>query len=315
MRRVGVELELGGLELETVAQVVKGHVGGRLQEKGRYEVKVSGDEAGPWSVELDFAWLKELGQRHRDPNAFLTPLADAGERALRSASKWLIPVEVVSPPLPMDRLGEVDALIEKLRNVGAEGTDEALFNAFGLQLNPEMPATDAGTLLFYLQAFLCISDWLQWRAEVDLTRQLTFFVDPFPKEYVRRVVDCSYRPDLSTLIDDYLDANPTRNRALDCLPLFLHLDEQRVRAVVDDPRVKPRPTLHYRLPNSEIGSPGWGLGKVWTDWLQLEYLAAEPDRLRSLCGSYVEFLDRPLGGLLENWAEKVKPWLKPTEDL
>jgi hypothetical protein len=33
------------------------------------------------------------------------------------------------------------------------------------------------------------------------------------------------RPDLDTLIDDYLEYNPTRNRALDFLPLFLHLDE------------------------------------------------------------------------------------------
>jgi hypothetical protein len=315
MRRVGVELELGGLELEIVAQIVEEHLGGALQERGRYKKEVSGDEAGAWSVEIDFAWLKELGQRDRDPDALLTPLEDAGERVLRKTSEWLIPVEVVSPPLPMDRLGEVDALIERLRSAGAEGTDEALLNAFGLQLNPEMPATDANTLLSYLRAFLCLSDWLQERAEVDLTRQLTVFVDPFPADYLRRVLDRGYQPDLSTLIDDYLDANPTRNRALDCLPLFLHLDEARVRTVVDDPRVKSRPTLHYRLPNSEIGRPGWGLRKIWVDWLQVEHLAADRGRLRRLCDAYGAFLDRPLGRLLGSWSEEVTPWLKPAEDL
>jgi hypothetical protein len=243
-------------------------------------------------------------------------LEDAGERALRSASEWLVPVEVVSPPLPMDRLGELDTLIEQLRRAGAEGTGGALLNAFGLQLNPEMPATDADTVLSYLQAFLCLNDWLQWRADVDLTRQLTFFADPFPRDYTRRVVDSGYRPNLPALIDDYLDANATRNRALDCLPLFLHLDEQRVRAVVEDPRVKPRPTLHYRLPNSEIDRPGWGMREVWTDWLQVEHLAADTHRLRDLCHAYAKFIDRPLGRLFEeSWTEQVKPWLKPSDDL
>jgi hypothetical protein len=170
-------------------------------------------------------------------------------------------------------------------------------------------------LLRYLQAFLCLYDWLQWRADMDLTRRLTVFVDPFPKEYVRRVVDPDYQPELGALIDDYLHANPTRNRALDLLPLFLHLDEKRVRAKVKDPRVKPRPALHYRLPDCEIDRPDWGLRTVWVDWLQVEHLAAEPDRLRKICGAYSDFLDRPLGGLFKNWQEKVTPWLKPIEDL
>jgi len=315
LRRVGVELEFGGFELDTAADIVAGHVGGTIEERGRYEKLVNGDQAGPWMVELDFAWLKELGRRTRDPDAALTPLGEAGEDVLRSAAEWLVPIEVVSPPLSMERLGEVEDLIERLRRAGAQGTGGALVYAFGLQINPEVPATDAATLLRYLQAFLCLYDWLQWRADIDLTRRLTVFVDPFPKEFVRRMIDRDYQPELSDLIDDYLAANPTRNRALDFLPLFLHLGEKRVRATVEDPRVKPRPALHYRLPNCEIDRAGWGLHTVWTDWLQVEHLAAEPDRLRGLCRAYADFLDRPLGGLLETWLEKVKPWIKPPEDL
>ena len=208
-RRVGVELELGGLELETAARVVARHVGGSVSDRGRYQKEVVGDAAGPWAVELDFAWLKELGRRARDLGAGLTPLQEMGESFLRSASEWLVPVEVVSPPLSMERLGEVEHLIEGLRQTGAQGTHGALVYAFGLQINPEVPATDASTLLRYLQAFLCLFDWLQRRAEIDLTRRLTAFVDPFPKEYVRRrVIDRDYRPDLSGLIDDYLLSNP-----------------------------------------------------------------------------------------------------------
>jgi hypothetical protein len=60
MRRVGVELELGGLELETVTAIERGYLGGVVRERGRYEMELSGDEAGPWSLELDFAWLKAI---------------------------------------------------------------------------------------------------------------------------------------------------------------------------------------------------------------------------------------------------------------
>jgi hypothetical protein len=308
-RRIGVELELGGLALEAVAALVAGHLHGAVERRGRYELEAVGDPAGPWAIELDFTWLKELGRRTRDPDAAMTPVEEAGEEVLRDAAEWLVPVEVVSPPLPMDRLGSVDGLIGRLHEAGAQGTGGALRYAFGLQLNPEVPDTDADTLRRYVQAFLCLADWLQARARVDLTRRLTVFVDPFPKDYVRRVVDPAYRPDRATLIGDYLEANPTRNRALDLLPLFLHLDPGRVRAAVDDPRVKPRPAMHYRLPNCEVDRPGWGLGPAWRDWLQVEHLVADPGRLERLGTAYARFLDRPLGGLLGNWEEEVEPWL------
>jgi hypothetical protein len=314
LRRVGVELELGGLELDAVARIVAAHLGGPVTELGRYELQVGGDGAGAWTVELDFTWLKELGRQQRDPEDVLTPIEEVGERVLLSTTEWLIPVEIISPPLPMDRLAEVDVLIARLRAAGAQGTGGALHYAFGLQLNPEVPGSDGVTLLRYLRAFLCLADWLTKRARVDLARRLTAYVEPFPRGYIRRVLDPDYRPALAGLIDDYLEANPTRNRALDFLPLFLQLDPRRVRDVVTDVRVKPRPALHYRLPNCEIDRPDWGLRPVWNDWLQVEYLAAEPDRLGALCTAYIEFLDRPLGQLFESWADRVEPWLPSTAD-
>jgi len=315
LRRVGVELEFSGLDLESAVALVAEQVRGASEARGRYEQVVTGDPAGPWLVEIDSSWLKELGRRERDPEAPLASLEEAGEDLVRTASEWLVPVEVVGPPLPLDRLGEVNALIAALRRAGALGTTGRLVYAFGLQLNPEAPATDAATILRYLQAFLCLFDWLHQRAKVDFARRLTTFVAPFERAYVRRVVAPDYGPPLGALIDDYLAANPTRNRALDLLPLFLHLDAERVRRVVTDPRVKPRPAFHYRLPNCEIDRPGWDLRPVWEDWLQVEHLASEPDRLAEVCRAYTAFLDRPLGGLIDDWAEQVGRWTKAAGDL
>lgn len=313
-RRVGVELEMIGPGVAEVSRLVATHFGGQVEEKSRYEHLVHGDPAGDWGVELDYEYLKQKG-REEDPESDLAAFIDeAAESLVRAGAEAVVPVEVVSPPLPMERLAEVQSLIARLRHAGARGTGAGISYAFGLQLNPELPSLDAGTIVAYLKAFFCLYDWLEKRSAPDFTRRLTRFMAPFPARYVRKVVEPDYEPGQARLIDDYLEDNPTRNRALDMLPLFLYLDEERVRAVVDDPRVKPRPTFHYRLPNCEIDRPYWGVHLAWADWLKVEALAADPARLTRICRAYARWLDEPLGHLLEDWAREVESWLGQTED-
>ena len=313
-RRIGVELELIGLSVDEVSSIVARHVGGKKRQTSRYEHFIQGDDAGDWGVEFDYEYLKQKGREDAAEDELLALLDEAAEHALRAGAEAVVPVEVVSPPLPMSRLADVQSLIAKLRSAGARGTGAGISYAFGMQLNPELPALDAETILGYLKAFLCLYDWLKERSAPDLTRRLTRFMAPFPGDYVRKVVDPGYRPDRDTLIDDYLADNPTRNRALDMLPLFLHLDEERVRAVIDDPRVKPRPTLHYRLPNSEIDRESWGIHLAWVDWLQVEALAADHARLDRLCTEYATWLDQPLDHLLGEWTREIESWLAGTDD-
>jgi len=308
-RRIGVEIEFSGLTIDAAARLLADELGGEITRNGRYELAVDGDPAGAWQVELDFELLKNMGRRERDDSDLGGAVESLAEDALRLVAEQVVPVEIVSPPLPMHRLGEANGLIARLREAGARGTADDPVYAFGVQFNPEIPDTDADTVRHYLQAYLCLEDWLRERAQVDLTRRLTFFADPFPKGYVRQTVDPAYSPNRAQLIDDYLDANPTRNRGLDMLPLFAEVDETRVRARVDDKRVKARPTLHYRIPNSEVGRPDWNLREPWADWLVVERLAADPPRLGELCRVYSAFLDRPLGRLTGNWMENCEQWL------
>ena len=309
-RRIGVELEMIELDVGTVSTLVADFLGGPVDEKSRYEHEVGGDDAGPWIVELDYAYLKELGRAEAADDEITEAFNDATEAVLRTGAEAVVPVEVVSPPIALERLADVQRLVARLRDAGAKGSGAGLSYAFGMQFNPEMPALDATTITRYLQAFFCLYEWLAKRCEVDLTRKLTGFSASFPTAYVRKVVDPDYAPDLATLIDDYLEDNPTRNRALDMLPLFLHLDEDRLRAVVDDPRVKPRPTLHYRLPNCEIDRPDWGVHLAWGDWLEVEKLTADGERLRDWCAAYSDWLDQPLKRLFDNWHEQVESRLE-----
>ncbi|TGG90660.1 alpha-L-fucosidase [Natronospirillum operosum] len=311
LRRIGIEIELAGLDLDALADLVAKYLHLEIRAEGRYERVLSGDPAGDWVVELDFHLLKEMGREARS-DELLDEVRSTAESWLHRAAEQLVPLELVTPPLPMDRMDEVEALIGVMRAQGARGSSDNWVNAFGLQLNPELPAMDAQTLTAYLKAWLCLADWMVERAQVDLTRRLTNYIDPFPVDYVRRVVDPAYRPDIARLIGDYLAANPTRNRALDWLPAFAHLDEKRVRAAVDDPLVKARPALHYRLPNCEIHRPGWGLHTVWRDWVQVERLAADPDRLDGCCRAYQRHL--AYSGIerwWHNWVRELEAdWLR-----
>lgn len=309
-RRVGVELEMIGLELNDIAEIVARHLRLNISTDGRYRRLLSGDEAGDWVVELDFDYLKRLGQEERVPKDMLDDLKESAEELLKALADLVVPLELVSPPLPLARLGEVEELIVLLREAGAKGTSDSVGYAFGMQFNPEIPSEDPAVLTAYLKAFLCLYEWLFVRADINLTRRITSYIDPFPTDYVRKVIDPAYWPDLDTLIDDYLEESPTRNRALDMLPLFTHLDEERVRNVTDDPLIKARPAFHYRLPDCEIDVPGWGLHVAWNDWLEVEALADDAQRLEAVCKAYEHFLARPLKRWLGDWAKEVeRTWL------
>lgn len=313
-RRIGVELEMIGLGVADVSEIVRELLGGTLQEESRYEHFVKGDEAGDWGIELDYAYLKERGRADDDDDdnddELQVLIDNAAESLLRIGAEAVVPVEVVSPPLPLARLTDIQQLIVTLRDAGAEGSGAGLTYAFGMQFNPELPGLDAKTVASYLKAFFCLYDWLMQRSEVDMTRRLSGFSAAFPASYIKKVVAPDYWPEQDTLIDDYLEENPTRNRALDMLPLFLHLDKERLRAVVDDPRVKPRPTLHYRLPNCEIDRDDWGVHLAWDDWLRVEQLACDESRLNEVCAAYSEWLDKPLARLFDNWADEVTRWIE-----
>ena len=316
-RRVGIELEMHELTLEELTHEVADWTGGSPRFISSYEAEIVGDEAGPWKVEFDYEPLKQKGREQAEQPAgkmgqepdLMQMLDETAEEVLHLGAALVLPMEIVSPPLPLSRLHQVDDLIGRLRTAGAQGTGSNLVRAFGTHLNPELPALDAGTIVGYLRAFLCLYPWLRREHRLDLARRITNFIEPFDSGYTRQVCDPDYWPDQATLIDEYLEANPTRNRALDMLPLFAYLDEDRVRQTIDDDRIKARPTFHYRMPNCEIDRPGWAIGEVWRPWVEVEKLAADEDRLGEMCAAYTAHLDSPVDSLLISWTAEVDDWL------
>jgi len=309
-RCVGVELEMSGPDLDTLAGQVAYFLELDITSDGRYERRLQGDPAGDWVVELDYDLLKRLGREERGDKTLADQMNQSAEDALAWAAESFVPVEIISPPLSLDRLNEVEELIAHLRQAGAKGTSASAVNAFGMQLNPDLPSHKASVITACLKAFICLYDWLFERADIDFSRRVTNYIDPFPARYVKKLMAPDYWPELTVLIDDYLADNPTRNRALDMLPLFMFLDEERVRASSDDSLIKARPTFHYRLPDCKIDKPGWGLHVAWNDWVEVERLAADEDRLQACCEAYLEFRVSPLKRLFSRWATVVEAkWL------
>jgi hypothetical protein len=308
MRRVGIELEFAGIEPDIASGIVQSVFGGEIRKENEFTSYVAQTEFGEFTITLDAVLFKE--------KRYETYLAKAGialppesshalAQHLLKAASFLVPYEVITPPIPLDRLEMVEELRAELHSHGARGTRSAIRYAFGLHFNPEIPALDLPLILSYLQAFLVLYPWLHRRSNVDFARKLTPYIDEFPEHYARQVLKEDYDP--SHLIRDYLLYNATRNRPLDLLPLLTQIDSATVMAAdVEKDLIKPRPALHYRLPNCLIDEPDWSIAGEWNNWTEVEKLAAEPSRLRRMCGDYLALAPHMFPEAL---ADEIEKWL------
>lgn len=281
-RRVGLELEYSGVDLDVVCQRIVSLYGGTEERVSPVLSRALETEFGDFRVEVDVKRLKMIAERDGVP-VWARETAD-------QALDWLIenmpsiPSEVVFPPVPFEKLPELESLREALRELGAKGTGYSVFYAFGLHINVDLPDPKIGTLLRYLRAFLLLFESLYAHSKTNITRRLSPFISDFPEPYVRRVLDPDYAPNEAQFISDYLEYNPTRNRPLDLLPALGAHDRDVVAAKVDMSLVQPRRILHYRLPNSYVDNPEWTLCGEWAEWVRVEQLAADPDEIEQMCG-------------------------------
>lgn len=293
-RRVGLELEFAGLEFRESIGVVEQVFGRPAQTTSQAEGTVKHERWGTFKVEVDHELIKSLAQRrarwrqdaHNRGELRGSPEHDPVVTWLVNLSTELVPVEVVCPPIDIDSLADLDPLVDGLRAAGALGTSESLLYAFGVHINVELPSLEPAVIGRYLRAYAIAQDWLLETHDVDLSRRVTPFIDLYGARYRRRVAAYDDDVSLTTLLDDYLRFNPTRNRALDMLPLFRYLDEERIAGEISDPRVHARPTFHYRMPNCRINEPDWRLADDWNTWCVLEAIADDGDLLRELCAEY-----------------------------
>ncbi|MDV6316900.1 amidoligase family protein [Idiomarina sp. HP20-50] len=304
-RRVGFELEFSGLTLEQTVHILQQELPGRVVSASKAEQEIEVDGLGSFKVEIDWDYLKRKAKAEGgDKSAWVRELGNLAEN--------LVPIEIVCPPLTLKQCEQLLPLIDALREAGAKGTDESWIAAYGVHINPEVPSLDANVVLRYLQAFSLLQWWLVEAHCVDTTRKLSPYIDKYPEAYTRLLAK-QHSVNQEQLISDYLKHNATRNRALDMLPLFAFLDEEKVMSTVDDNKIKARPTFHYRLPNCQLEHPDWQLTEPWKMWWVVDALANDQQALDYWKQAFID-AERPLIGVSEkDWKERLEQWLKDRE--
>jgi len=305
---VGVEIELSGLGYEQLVTLVGELLGGKAVLESRYVSKLE-TPMGRFVIELDSDPVKDLDLTDERVPEALRELGGQAMEVIDAAAERIVPLEVVSPPMPFSELQRIETLVKELREAGALGSREAIYFAFSLQLNPELPDLKPTTLVRYFQAFAVLYDWLKARHQLDISRKFTPYIEPWSSRYTDLLITEGYAPDQHQMMVDYLESNPTRNRALDLLPLFAHLDKPLLDQYVKDPRIKSRPTLHYRLPDCDIDNPEWNFSNVWNDWVVVEQIANNADDLAELRVLFRESRKISLRNLTQSWQDTSANWL------
>ncbi|MBJ6128450.1 amidoligase family protein [Microvirga splendida] len=269
LRRVGVEIEFLGPSAQVAAEVLAHDLGGTCKAQDPHAFRVSGIGLGDLLVETDL--------RHVHPERHPELSLRLGRRMaawLGTVASPFVPRELITAPMPIAQLPEMDTVVASLRSAGAYGRGAVLWDSLGLHFNIDPPRLDAATVTAFLKAFLLVNDRLRREIVHGSFRRALVLPPDYPQAYKQRVLDPGYWPDLPKLTEDYLAANPTRKRALDLLPLLAHFDEERVRSVLPHEKIGSRAVFHYRLPHAQLSDPAWSIMPDWRRWLLVERLAS-----------------------------------------
>ncbi|GGG77976.1 hypothetical protein GCM10011415_28650 [Salipiger pallidus] len=295
-RRVGIEVEFSGITEEDCARILAQELDGAAGSNRPNHWQVSGSRLGSFECYLDSRPVEKLDTRGIGAH-------------LRDLARSVVPVEIVSDPITPAEIPALDDALEALADAGATGTAGNLFLGFGTHFNPEVVSTAFKDVAPVLTAYALLEDHIRREADIDMSRRMMTWVDPFPRALVDRLAATDAPGDMRALIDCYLQHSPSRNRGLDMLCLFAHVDRPRVAAKMDMEMISARPTYHLRLPDCRIDESDWSLSKEWNRWVLVEQVAARPDLLARLCTAWRDHR-ASLTTLKSDWAHRVHDMLE-----
>ncbi|AXX92584.1 hypothetical protein CPU12_01820 [Malaciobacter molluscorum LMG 25693] len=314
IRKVGFEIEFSNMRIKKIVSLLK-------KTYNLKETKVNNflytfdSEFGDFIAELDFELLTKQKLKSNVVDFFNKmgmkidgTRIEKVEDIIGSISKDLVPYEISTPPIPLDKISMIDKLSDNLYKLGAHGTKKKVYNAFGLHINIEVSSLDVQSLLNYLRAYVILETFLVKDAKIDIARKITPYIDKFKEDYINKILSESYEPTIDELIDDYIKYNPTRNRSLDMLPIFAFIDESKVRKSLKKEKINPRPAFHYRLSNSLVGEEDWKISDEWNRWLYVERVANDTKLLSKLSKKYLFHLEKFIN--FTTWEEKVSKCVK-----
>lgn len=313
-RCVGFEFEFTGVEISEAANLVQSLYGGSVSRISTYEYHVNEASFGTFKLELDAQLLREK-KYEKTLKSFGIDLStfkniESIEDKLKNMASSVVPFEIITPPIPLSSMADLQKLVHELRTWKAKGTGSSVLYAFGLHLNPEIPDDSAASLLNHLRAYVMLDPWIRKDSKINISRRLTPYINEYKEEYLQLILSIGYKPSLEELIRDYFRFDNSRNRPLDMLPVFMHLDADTTQSLLKDTLTSARPTFHYRLPNCSIEDPNWSLADEWNRWVLVERLAADNKTLYQYSKTYLKLKKETLVGFETKWVELMSRWVR-----
>lgn len=309
LRKTGFEIEFSGIALEEAAKCIIKLYGGEEKRENFFNREIINTSLGKFSLQIDAQVLSNKKYEQLLVKTGLVSAEPEIEKLMEAVASIVVPYEISAPPVTYDDFPEIDKLRKALCECKAKGTKSSFLYAFATHINPELPAINVPTIINYLRAFFLLYPWIYEKSEIDFSRRVTNFINPFPEDYIRLILEKNYKPDFHDFANDYHAYNPDRNRPLDLYPLLAYMDKDKIKKWTDLGKVSARPTFHYRLPNSLIDNPEWSLASEWNCWVLVESLADNKEKIDTLTEEYLS-MDNSSNGFKTKWISKTEAWVE-----
>jgi hypothetical protein len=312
-RRVGYEFEFTGVEMDEASEIIKSLYGGEIHQLSTYEFNVKETDLGSFKLELDAQLLRDKKYEKvlKTLGIDLTKLKniDSIEDSLKEMASSIVPFEIITPPIPISKMNELNRLVDELRRHKVKGTGSSFIYAFGLHLNPEIPDSCTESLLNHLRAYVMLDPWIRKDAKINLSRKITPYINEYGEEYILHILNPDYEPSLREFVTDYFKFKNSRNRPLDMLPVFMHLDQELTSSLIKEELTSSRPTYHYRLPNCSLEDETWSLSDEWNRWIMVEKMASDKQVLNQYSRAWLRMKRETLIRFEAKWIKLINRWV------
>ncbi len=313
-RKVGYEFEFTGISMEIASEIVQDLYGGKIHQESTYIYSVKNTLFGTFKLELDAQLLRDKKYEEIFEKLGIKISTyknrESLEDSLKELASSVVPFEIITPPIHLSRMNRLNELVHELREHKAKGTGSSFIYAFGLHLNPEVSDSSVGSILNHLRAYVLLDPWIRKDSKINISRQITPYINEYEEDYIMHILDPEYNPNLKQLIKDYFKFKNSRNRPLDMLPLFMYLNEQLTTSLLSDTITSSRPTYHYRLPNCSLEDENWSLAQEWNRWVLVETLASDEKSLNQYSRAYLKMKRETLIRFDSKWIKLMDRWVR-----
>ena len=141
IRKVGFELEFSNIDMHKILDILVNVENFKVKKINNFFYELESVD-GTYILELDFELLTKQKLKKEAKKLFEKTNIQIDEQNIEniqnfigSISKDIVPYEISTPPLPLDKLYRSEELVNSLSENNAYGTKDKIYYAIGLHIN------------------------------------------------------------------------------------------------------------------------------------------------------------------------------------